>query len=157
MKIEEITENLTKVVTFKILTTIRKHYGTLSAFKREYAAGGNRALARYVKNFHVDESVLQRLTRVGGKRYLGEVLKRLDPSRLVYKGHYTKVYKSGKKFSKLSTFYIPFQELDRLFALSSSDDTPFYTKSRYYTDEQHKLIDKLILGYGTKRKTYTKS
>ena len=54
--------------------------------------------------------------------------------------------------------YIPFNELERLFNLAKAEQTPFNTDSGYYSKRQHKLIDKLIFGYGTKeRKQYTKS
>lgn len=87
------------------------------------------------------------------------MLARLNPELLRYKHKFDWTYKSGKKFSKLSTFYIPFEQLDKLFALQDiPGESPFYTKSGFYSQRQHKLIDKLILGYGAKpRKAYTKS
>ena len=87
------------------------------------------------------------------------MLAKLNPERLRYKHKFDWKYKSGKKFSKLSTFYIPFEQLDKLFALEDIlGESPFYTKSSFYNQRQHKLIDKLILGYGAKpRKAYTKS
>lgn len=87
------------------------------------------------------------------------MLKRLDPSKLVYKHKYDFRYKkSGKTFSKPSTFYIPFKELDRLFKAEYDENTPFSTDSGFYTKRQHKLIDKYVFGYGVKeRKQYTKS
>lgn len=87
------------------------------------------------------------------------MLARLNPGLLRYKHKFDWTYKSGKKFSKLSTFYIPFERLDKLFALEDiPGESPFYTKSSFYSQRQHKLIDKFILGYGAKpRKAYTKS
>lgn len=85
------------------------------------------------------------------------MLKRLDSRYLVYKHKCDVKYKSGKIFSKPSTFYIPFEMLDKLFALEGTCSSPFDTGSDFYNKHQHKLIDKYILGYRKKRKTYTKS
>ena len=87
------------------------------------------------------------------------MLANLNPELLRYKHKFDWKYKSGNKFSKLSTFYIPFEQLDKLFALEDIyEESPFYTKSSFYNQRQHRLIDKLILGYGSKsRKSYTKS
>lgn len=80
VSIEQAVDDLTKVITFKIVTTIKNHYGSLEKFKAECSSGSNQALARYNKNFHVEQKVLQALTRGSdGKRRLDEVLKRLDP------------------------------------------------------------------------------
>jgi len=118
--IDDARENLTKVLTYKIVTTIQNHYGSLEAFKTACKDKSNKAVARYVRNFHVDSKILHKLTRHDGKRCLAQVLRTLDPNRLVYKSKYDFRYKSGKKFSKPSTFYIPFHELDRLFALADT-------------------------------------
>lgn len=160
ISIEQAVDDLTKVITFKIVTTIKNHYGSLEKFKAECGSGSNQALARYNKNFHVEQKVLQALTRTSdGKRRLEEALKRLDPSKLVYKHKYDFKYKkSGKTFSKPSTFYIPFDELERLFKAEHDENTPFSTDSGFYTKRQHKLIDKYVFGYGVKeRRPYTKS
>jgi hypothetical protein len=156
--LDEMRETFTKVITAKVLITIKNHYGTLEAFKAATASKSNTELARYNKNFHVDGKILHKLTRHNGKRVLAQILSSLDNTRLVYKAKYDKVYKSGKRFSKPSTFYIPFPELERLFALDGTDKTPFRTDSSFYTDEEHRLLDRLIFGYGAKeRKEYTKS
>lgn len=156
--IDEIRETFTKVITAKILITIKKRYGTLEAFKQAVSSKSNLELARYNKNFHVDEKILQKLARHNGKRLLRQILETLDEKRLVYKAKYNRKFPSGKEFEKPSTFYIPFPELERLFALDGTKETPFYSHSSFYTKEEHKLIDKLIFGYGVKeRKPYTKS
>lgn len=95
-----------------------------------------------------------------GKRHLDEVIANLNPELLRYKHKFDWKYKkSGKKFSKLSTFYIPFKQLEKLFSLEDIPDaSPFSTNSNFYTKHQHKLIDKLIFKHGVKpRKPYTKS
>ena len=158
--IDNLVDDFTKVITFKIITTIKNHYGSLAEFKKAYSSSSNKDIKRFEKNFHIDSKVLQSLTRDSkGKRHLDEVLARLDPELLIYKHKFDWKYKSGKKFSKLSTFYIPFEQLDRLFALEDiPEESPFCTKSAFYSQRQHKLIDKLVLNYGAKhRKTYTKS
>ena len=158
--IDNLVDDFTKVITFKIITTIKNHYGSLDEFKKACSSSSNKDLKRFEKNFHIDSKILQSLTRDSkGKRHLDEVLDNLNPELLRYKHKFDWKYKSGKKFSKLSTFYIPFEQLDKLFALEDiSEESPFYTKSSFYSQRQHKLIDKLILGYGAKtRKSYTKS
>ena len=158
--IDNLVDDFTKVITFKIITTIKNHYGSLAEFKKACSSSSNKDLKRFEKNFHIDSKILQSLTRDNkGKRHLDEVLARLDPKLLCYKHKFDWKYKSGKKFSKLSTFYIPFEQLDKLFALEDiPGESPFYTKSSFYSQHQHKLIDKLILKYGAKpRKAYTKS
>ena len=160
-KIDNLVDDFTKVITFKIITTIKNHYGSLDEFKKACSSSYNKDLKRFEKNFHIDSKILQSLTRDSkGKRHLDEVLANLDPELLRYKHKFDWKYKkSGKKFSKLSTFCIPFKRLDKLFALEDiPGESPFYTKSSFYSQRQHKLIDKLILGYGAKsRKSYTKS
>lgn len=158
--IDNLVDDFTKVITFKIITTIKNHYGSLAEFKKACSSSSNKDLKRFETNFHIDSKLLQSLTRDNkGKRHLDEVLSRLDPQLLRYKHKFDWIYKSGKKFSKLSTFYIPFEQLDKLFALEDiPEESPFYTKSNFYSQRQHKLIDKLVFGYGTKpRKAYTKS
>ena len=68
--IESIREDFTRVLTYKIVTTIRNHYGSLEAFKAECASSSNKALARYNANFHIDPKILHKLTRRNGKRCL---------------------------------------------------------------------------------------
>lgn len=159
--IDSLVEDFTKVITFKIITTIKNHYGSLDEFKKACSSSSNKDLKRFEKNFHIDSKILQSLTRDNkGKRHLDEVLARLNPELLKYKHKFDWKYKkSGKKFSKLSTFYIPFKELEKLFALADiPDKSPFCTNSNFYTKRQHRLIDKLIFKYDVKpRKPYTKS
>ena len=158
--IDNLVDDFTKVITFKIITTIKNHYGSLDEFKKACSSSSNKDLKRFEKNFHIDSKTLQSLTRDSkGKRHLDEVLANLNPELILYKHKFDWKYKSGKKFSKLSTFCIPFKQLDKLFALEDiPGESPFYTKSGFYSQRQHKLIDKLILGYGAKtRKSYTKS
>ena len=157
--INELVNDFTQVITFKIILTIKNHYGSLESFKNACKYSSNKELARYNKNFHIDSNILQALTRSSdGKRHLDEVLANLNHEKLVYKHKFDWKYKSGKKFSKPSTFYIPFDELERLFALEDLEETPFKTDSGFYTERQHRLIDKHIFGFNKKeRKAYTKS
>ena len=157
-EMRKMTDDFVKVITFELITTIKNHYGSLEAFKAECRDKSNRSLARFIKNFHIDTKVLQSLTRDSkGNRHLDEVLKRLDKNVLVYKHKSDVKHKSGKMFSKPSTFYIPFKRLDSLFAKLTDEASPFNTKSSYYTDRQRKLIDRLVFGYKKERKPYTKT
>ena len=155
--INQLVTDFTKVITYKIITTIRNHYGSLESFKTECNSQSNKSLARYNINFHVDSKILQALTRTSdGKRHLDEVLSMLNPKELVYKHKFDWKFKSGKKFSKPSTFYIPFEQLEKLFALEDTELSPFMTTTKFYTKTQHKMIDKYILGYRKPRKEYDK-
>ena len=157
-EMKKMMDDFVKVITFKLITTIKNHYGSLDAYKAECRDKSNRALARFIKNFHVDTKMLQSLTRDSkGNRHLDEVLKLLDKDVLVYKHKSDVKHKSGKKFSKLSTFYIPFKRLDELFAKLTDSASPFNSRSSYYTDRQCKLIDRLVFGYRKTRKPYTKT
>lgn len=157
----QLVEDFTKVIQFKIITTIKNLYGSLGAFKascRKAKNGDNKELARFNKNFHFDRKLLSGLTRAkDGTKRLREVLARLDEKRLVHKGKCTSTYKSGKKFNKPSTWHIPFAELEQLFGLMNTDNSPFATSSGYYTENQAKLISKYVYGGSKKRKAYTKS
>ena len=84
-----------------------------------------------------------------------EVLKLFggDNARLVYKRKFAWKYKSGKKFIKPSTWHIPFARLAELFKMEGSPLDPFQTKSGYYTREQHRQIDDLLL-YPKERRAY---
>ena len=173
MKTENISvlvEDFTKVIQYKIISTIKNHYGSLNVFKLSYSkamSGNNCELARFNKNFHVESKILAMLTRDSkGSRHLSEVLHMLDNRRLVYKHkcdivrptEWSKPKEERKKFSKPSTFYIPFDELDRLFGMDGDNDSPFVTNSGYYTKTQHDLIDKYVFRYGaSQRKTYDTS
>lgn len=53
-EIEQLTHDFTQVITFKIITTIKNHYGSLEKFKDACSSGANAELARFNKNFHVD-------------------------------------------------------------------------------------------------------
>lgn len=57
----------------------------------------------------------------------------LNPKELVYKHKFDWKFKSGKKFSKPSTFYIPFEQLEKLFALEDTELSPFMTTTKFYT------------------------
>lgn len=52
--IEQLTRDFTQVITFKIVTTIKNHYGSLEKFKAACKNSSNAELARFNKNFHVD-------------------------------------------------------------------------------------------------------
>ena len=78
--IDNLVDDFTKVITFKIITTIKNHYGSLDEFKKACSSSSNKDLKRFEKNFHIDSKTLQSLTRDSkGKRHLDEVLANLNP------------------------------------------------------------------------------
>ena len=134
--INQLAGDFTKIVTYKILVTIKNCYGSLDAFKQACNSKDDHALFKFNKLFHIDSKILQALTRTrDGKRNLDTVLAMLNPKELVYKHKCDVKYKSGKKFKKPSTFYIPFERLDKLFELMDTDYSPFDSTSKFYTKE----------------------
>lgn len=57
-EMKKMMDDFVKVITFKLITTIKNHYGSLDEFKLECKDTSNRALARFIKNFHIDTKVL---------------------------------------------------------------------------------------------------
>lgn len=158
--IKQLEVDFTKVVTYKILITIKNCYGSLESFKQACNSKEDHALFKFNKLFHIDSKILQALTRTrDGKRNLDKVLSMLNPKELVYKHKCDVKYKSGKKFKKPSTFYIPFERLNKLFELEDDEEySPFISSSKFYTKEQYKIIDKYIYKFSKKqRKEYTKT
>lgn len=159
-------DDFVKIVQFKVITTIKNHWKSLDAFKSdwEYQAThkdkeSNRIFARIVKNFNIEHGTLTNIAGrdENGSKKLGKFLSQLTKSnaKLVYVHKKTATYKkTGKTFNSNSWFYVPFEELKRLFALQGIEgQDPFVVNSRteYYTDVQHELIDKYVFGYKKKR------
>ena len=57
--IDSLVDDFTKVITFKIITTIKNHYGSLDEFKKACGRFSNKDLRRFEKNFHIDSRLLQ--------------------------------------------------------------------------------------------------
>ena len=155
-------DDFIKVVQFKVITSIRNHWTSLNAFEADWKyqtthkdKEANHIFARIVKNFNIEHSTLTNIAGRDehGSKKLGKFLAQLtkENTRLVYVHKKTATYKkTGKKFNSKSWFYIPFDELHKLFALDGIEGSdPFVVNSHnaYYTDAQHKLIDKYILGF----------
>ena len=168
MKRKTTLEDFTKVIQFKVLITIRSNWKTLNAFRRDWDRQvsqkdreSNRIFSRMVRSLHLDRQTLSNVAgrAEDGKRQVGTFLKSLDRNNphLVHVGKKTATYRSGKRFNAPSWFYIPFAELDRLFAMQGSTQDPFSIRrsSSFYTEEQKRLISAYILGY-RERRTYTK-
>ena len=51
--IDNLVDDFTKVITFKIITTIKNHYGSLYEFKKACSSSYNKAIKRFEKKFHV--------------------------------------------------------------------------------------------------------
>lgn len=165
-EIETTAENFTKVIQFKILRTIQKNWTTLENFKRDWEyqsthsdKNANRIFKLIWKSFNVDKKTIRSLTQTKtGGRQAKAVKASIDTKRLVFVGKKTATYKSGMKFETDSWFYIPFEELTRLWNIAECEGVNvFDPSSDFYTKEQHKLIDKYILKFDQKPRTYTKT
>ena len=142
-------DDFIKIVQFKVITTIRNHWKSLEAFQADWNyqtthkdKESNHIFARIVKNFNIEHNTLTNIAGrdENGSKKLGKFLSQLtkDNPKLVYVHKKTATYKStGKKFNSDSWFYIPFEELKRLFALDGIEGSdPFVVNSRttYYTE-----------------------
>lgn len=56
--LNDLVEDFTKVITFKIITTIKNHYSSLDEFKKAYNSSSNKDLKRFETNFHIDSKIL---------------------------------------------------------------------------------------------------
>ena len=136
-------------MTWCIVHNIKKHYETLDNFKRTYLLIKNgRASSdeqiHFCRRFGFDSNVIIRkvLGKINGKWVkLSDIKPYLD-KWIHYRRSNTKHYKkTGKHFTVHSYWYIDFDVIERYI-----DDTDVADcKSKFYTKEQHHLINRLFL------------
>ena len=157
--LQERACDLEKVVTFSIMTTIKKFYGTAENFKQIYKSIVNgtcssKVQVEFCSRFNcltIPEyrKILGQIEK-SGKRYWISIndVKPFFSKWFHYQRHFNKRYKSGKTFVVHGYWYIDFDVVERWMNF----DDVFNTKSSFYTKLQHIFIDSIIL----KGKTMTK-
>lgn len=157
--LQERACDLEKVVTFSIMTTIKKFYGTAEHFKQIYKSIVNGTCDSQVQVEFC--SRFKCLTRPEYRKILGQIeksgkrywvsindVKPFFSKWFHYQRHFNKRYKSGKTFVVHGYWYIDFDVVERWMNF----DDVFNIKSNFYTKLQHIFIDSIIL----KGKTMTK-
>ena len=155
---EQRAQDLQKVLTWCIVHNIKKHYETLDNFKRTYLLikNGRASSAEQVnfcRRFGFDNKLVIRkiLGYKDGKLTRLVDVKQFFDTWFHYQPHFNKNYSSGKTYSVNSYWYINFDVIERYI-----DDTDVADcKSKFYTKEQHHLINRLFLKQKTKSKEQT--
>ena len=152
---KERAQDLQKVLTWCIIHNIKKHYETLDNFKKTYLLikNGRASSAEQVhfcRRFGFDSNVIIRkvLGKADGKWVkLSDIKPYLD-KWIHYRHSNTKHYKkTGKHFAVHSYWYIEFDVIERYIDDADVADC----RSRFYTKEQHHLINRLFLKQKTKK------
>ena len=157
--LQERAGDLEKVVTFSIMTTIKKFYGTAENFKQIYKSILNGTCSSSVqvefcsrfKCLTIPEyrKILGQIEKSGKHHWVSiNDVKPFFSKWFHYQRHFNKRYKSGKTFVVHGYWYIDFDVVERWMNF----DDVFDTKSSFYTKLQHIFIDSIIL----KGKTMTK-
>ena len=154
-KFEERAQDLQKVLTWCIIHNIKKHYETLDNFKKTYSLikngkASNDEQIHFCRRFGFDSNVIIRkvLGKINGKWVkLSDIKPYLD-KWIHYRRSNTKHYrKTGKHFAVHSYWYIDFDVIERYIDDADVADC----KSRFYTKDQHHLINRLFLKQKTKK------
>lgn len=157
--LQERACDLEKVVTFSIMTTIKKFYGTAENFKQIYKSIVNGTCRSKVqvefcsrfKCLTIPEyrKILGQIEKSGKRHWISiNDVKPFFSKWFHYQRHFNKRYKSGKTFVVHGYWYIDFDVVERWMNF----DDVFNTKSSFYSKLQHIFIDSIIL----KGKTMTK-
>ena len=152
---EERAQDLQKVLTWCIIHNIKKHYETLDNFKKTYyliknGRASSKEQIHFCRRFGFDSNVIIR--KVLGKKdgkwvKLSDIKPYLD-KWIHYRRSNTKHYKkTGKHFAVHSYWYIDFDVIERYIDDADVADC----KSRFYTKDQHHLINRLFLKQKTKK------
>ena len=151
---EERAQDLQKVLTWCIIHNIKKHYETLDNFKRTYLLikNGRASSAEQVhfcRRFGFDNKLVIRkiLGYKDGKLTRLADVKPFFDNWFHYQPHFNKNYSSGKTYSVNSYWYIDFDVIERYIDDADVADC----KSKFYTKEQHHLINRLFLKQKTKK------
>ena len=144
-----------KVLTWCIIHNIKKHYETLDNFKKTYSLikngkASNDEQIHFCRRFVFDNKLVIRkiLGYKDGKLTRLTDVKPFFDNWFHYQPHFNKNYSSGKTYSVHSYWYIDFDVIERYMDDADVADC----KSRFYTKEQHHLINRLFLKQKTKIK-----
>ena len=151
---EDRAQDLQKVLTWCIIHNIKKHYETLDNFKKTYlliknGKASNDEQIHFCRRFVFDNKLVIRkiLGYKDGKLTRLADVKPFFDSWFHYQPHFNKNYSSGKTYSVNSYWYIDFDVIERYIDDADVADC----KSRFYTKQQHHLINRLFLKQKTKK------
>ena len=150
---EQRAQDLQKVLTWCIIHNIKKHYETLDNFKKTYlliknGRASNDEQIHFCRRFGFDNKLVIRkiLGYKDGKLTRLTDVKPFFDNWFHYQPHFNKNYSSGKTYSVHSYWYIDFDVIERYIDDADVADC----KSKFYTKEQHHLINRLFLKQKTK-------
>ena len=152
--LQERAADLEKVYTFSIVTTAKKYYGTVEKLKAVYKKiVDGKATAKEQIDFcrlfsHKPAEYRKILGKLDGQYVKISDVKQYFSKWFHYQRHFNKNYKSGKTYVVHGYWHIDFDVLQKFW---NSKDVALASSS-YYTQRQHKLIDKIILKGKTDKK-----
>lgn len=157
--IQDKTETLEKVLTFHLLNSIKKYYGTVDNLKKadnkiksdiKNHTVSNKELSHFNNCFYVSpdkiSKIVGKIKNEQGKqvRKTKQVLDNLiKRNNIKILPNYTLRYNSGKTFTVKTRYILDYKYLEKVW----NNEEVWKNESSYYTKQEHKLIDKYILGY----------
>ena len=157
--IQDKTETLEKVLTFHLLNSIKKYYGTVDNLKKadnkiksdiKNRTVSNKELSHFNNCFYVSPDKISKIVGIprdeNGKkvRVTTQVLDNLiKRNNIKILPNYTLRFNSGKTFTVKTRYILDYKYLDKVW----DNKEVCNNESSYYTKKEHELIDKYILGY----------
>ena len=167
--IQDKTETLEKVLTFHLLNSIKKYYGTVDNLKKadnkiksdiKNHTVSNKELSHFNNCFYVSpdkiSKIVGKIKNEQGKqvRKTKQVLDNLiKRNNIKILPNYTLRFNSGKTFTVKTRYILDYEYLDKVW----DNEEVWKNESSYYTKQEHKLIDKYILNYNKPTKTVNAS
>lgn len=154
--IQDRTETVEKVLTFHILNRIKKYYKTLDNYQSE-----KKDINKFNSLFYIDNKTIDKLIgcprdengkQIKVNKAIKDNLNARGKIRVL--NHYTQTHKSGKQWIVYDRYILTDDYIKTIW-----DDERWFNadNKEIYTKEEHKLIDRLILGYKhTKKQTKAK-
>lgn len=162
--IQDKTETLEKVLTFHLLNSIKKYYGTVDNLKKadnkiksniKNHTVSNKELSHFNNCFYISPDTISKIVGIPrdeyGKRVrvtqkvIDNLIKR---NNIIILSNYNLVFKSGKTFTVKTRYFLSYDYLDKVW-----DNTEaFKCESSFYTKQEHNIIDKYILNYNKNTK-----
>ena len=162
--IQDKTETLEKVLTFHLLNSIKKYYGTVDNLKKadnkiksdiKNHTVSNKELSHFNNCFYVSpdkiSKIVGKIKNEKGKqvRKTKQVLDNLiKRNNIKILPNYTLRFNSGKTFTVKTRYILDYEYLDKVW----DNEEVWQNESSYYTKQEHKLIDKYILNYNKPKK-----
>ena len=157
--IQDKTETIEKVLTFHLLNSIKKYYGTVDNLKKvdnkiksdiKNHTVSNKELSHFNNCFYVSPDKISKIVGIprdeNGKqvRVTTQVLDNLiKRNNIKILPNYTLRYNSGKTFTVKTRYILNYEYLDKVW----NNEKVWNSESSFYTKQEHNFIDKYILGY----------